>query len=555
MIKSKRINAGRFYYHNLYKDYIFNFERIGEFYQYDYRKPESYRKRLHYLQSSYEEKNRLKVYEFLKNYNKSIGCGPKTLENIEKFKSKNSAVIVGGQQPGFLSGPLFIIFKILTILKLSNFFQEELKIPIIPCFWNASDDSDLSQVDDLNIIGDNELVNIKLDLLDFSRKNRYSDIYISSNKFEEVVRRLEDILYPTDFKSKIIDFYKNRITEAFKNDSAARTKISISTFFSDVITGMFSDYGIVIIDPADIELKKLSFDLLEFDADNHCQMSNFINSAGKKLDELNYHHQLDSIPETLNFFYCREGIRYKIYSDDKNWFEIEGKRYGRQELQNLFRKNPSNISLNVVLRPLLQDRLFPVLCSISGPGEIGYFAQLKPVYDIYHLEMPVIYPRFSATIIEKSIGKTLTKLQITNKKLESGKEEIIKQEIDEKTKINLPELMKTLGNDIQTRLEELEKIFMDFEMNISSSFDRIKRNLKKEIGVLNKKIYSELKRQNEFTIESVNKVYINIFPNNNLQEREISIITYLNKYGFEFINNLYSIIEPLDFSHKFLEII
>ena len=94
---------------------------------------------------------------------------------------------------------------------------------------------------------------------------------------------------------------------------------------------------------------------------------------------------------------------------------------------------------------------------------------------------------------------------------------------------------------------------MDTDINISHSFDRIKRNMKKEISVLENKIYSELKKQDEFILEGVNKVYTNIFPNNNLQEREINITTYLNKYGFKLVDELYSAIEPFGFLHKFLE--
>jgi len=169
--------------------------------------------------------------------------------------------------------------------------------------------------------------------------------------------------------------------------------------------------------------------------------------------------------------------------------------------------------------------------------------------------MPVIYPRFSATIIENKIKKLLKKLNITDVMLESGKEETIKQIVGKMSEIDLEGLMLNLEKDIQTKLEELEKIFFDFEMNISDSFDRIKRNLKKEVKVLNKKLYSELKKQNEFIVESVNKIYRNIFPHGNLQEREINILSYLNKYDFGIMDDLYHVIKPLNFTHKFLEII
>ncbi len=554
MIESKEINTEKFYYNHLFRDYIFNFENVGEYYQYDYRNIDSYRKRVLDLKTDYDKENRSKIYNILKDYNKNIGCSQKTIENIEKLKSKKSAVIIGGQQPGFLTGPIFIIFKILTILKVSSYFEKELKIPIIPCFWNASDDNSFNQIDNLNVI-DKEITNIKLDLPDFDPKTRYSDIYLADSRFKEAIEKLESILYFTSFKTEVMDFYKNILASALKNCSNPKGEINVSSFFSVIITRMFSGYGLVIIDPADVELKKLSCNLLEFDISKHCQISHLINSTGKKLNSCGYHSQLSSTPGTLDFFYCVDGIREKIYSDSDNLFEISDKRYNKKEFWDLLIEKPAAISLNVILRPLLQDKLLPVLCSICGPGESSYYAQLKPVYNLYGLKMPVIYPRFSATVVEKKIKRLIVKLKITDIELESSKEEIIRQAVSKRLKIDMGKLVLNLESDIQIKLEKLEKSFSDLEMNISSSFDRIKRNIKKEIKVLNKKLYSELKRQNKFTVEGINKIYMNIFPDNNLQEREINIISYLNRYGFDFIDDLYSAVTPLDFRHKFLEII
>jgi len=554
MIESKGINTEKFYYNDLFRDYIFNFENVCEYYQYDYRNIDGYKKRVSDLKTGYDEENRSKIYNILKDYNKNIGCSKKTIENIEKLKSPKSAVVIGGQQPGFLTGPIFIIFKILTILKVSSYFEKELKIPIIPCFWNASDDNSFNQIDNLNIIN-KVITNIKLDLSDFDPKTRYSDIYLTDNRFKEAIEKMESILHFTSFKTEIMYFYKNILANALKNCSNTKGEINVSSFFSTIITRMFSGYGLVIIDPADVELKKLSCNLLEFDVSKHYQISHLINSTGKKLNSCGYHSQLSSTPGTLDFFYCVDGIRKKIYSDSDNLFEISDKRYDKKEFWDLMIEKPSAISLNVILRPLFQDKLLPVLCSICGPGESSYFAQLKPVYNIYGLKMPVIYPRFSSTIVEKKIKKLIVKLKITDIELGSSKEEIIRQAVSKRLKIDPGKLVPDLESDIQVKLEKLENVFLDLEMSISSSFDRIKRNIKKEIKVLNKKLYSELKRQDEFTVEGINKIYMNIFPDNNLQEREISVISYLNRYGFGFIDDLYSTLKPMDFMHKILEII
>jgi len=553
MISPWGINIKQFYSNDLFRDYIFDFRNVMEFYEYDYRKIENYRKRIFDIEADYDEKNRIKIYDILKNYNKKIGCSKSTLKNIERFKSKRSLVVIGGQQPGFLTGPIFIIFKILTVLKLSSYFKNKLKVPVIPCFWNASDDSNIGQIDNLNIIN-GEIANIKLDLSDFDLKTRYSDIYLDPVRIKKAIEKVAGIIRSTDFTSEIIDFYKSALKDTVNNCTDADGKINIPSFFSSVITRMFSDHGIVMVDPAGTELKKLSLDLLEFDMENHDKITDLIVSTGRRLNSKGYHSQLNPVVDTLDFFLKLRNSRIKIYSKDNKSFRVSGNSYHKKELQGLIKENPGDVSLNVVLRPLLQDSCLPVLCSVCGPGEVSYFAQLKTVYEIMGMKMPVIYPRFSATVIESNVKKLILELKIKYTELGCGREEAIKKVIGKNLKIDLSKSIKGLENDIKKRLEALEKNIEGNKMNVSSSFDRIKRNIKKEIEVLHKKIYSEYKKQNEFMVKGVDKLYLNIFPNGNLQEREINIISYLNKYGFRFIDDLYESLEPLDFLHRFLEI-
>jgi len=85
-----------------------------------------------------------------------------------------------------------------------------------------------------------------------------------------------------------------------------------------------------------------------------------------------------------------------------------------------------------------------------------------------------------------------------------------------------------------------------------SAFDRIERNFKKEIEVLTKKLYSEFEKSNELIFANLDKIYLNIFPENKLQERIVNIFNYINKYDFKLIDNLYNLVKPFDFFHKLL---
>lgn len=552
-IELKKVDLRKFYYNNLYRDYIFNFDKIRNYYQYDFRRIDSYKKRFEDISLNYNHSLRPEVCSILKKYNKSLGCSRKTIENIDALGDNKSAVVIGGQQPGLLTGPVFIIYKILTVLKVSSFLENKLKRKMVPCFWNASDDNNLEQVNNLAILNKN-LENITLDLTGVKEGIKYSRIYLKTDDFKRVIDSLSNVIKPTDFKGTIVDFLNECLNAAADSSFAGDSGTSISYFFSVIISRMFSDYGLIVIDPAVEELKSLSCSLLTYDIDNHKKISSIVNDAGDKLREDGYHSQINSQTETLNFFLDLKGAREKIIEVSKGYFAAGDKRFTREGLIKHIEKNIKDISLNVIMRPLLQDSVLPVMCCICGPGEVSYFSQLKKIYDLVDVRLPIIYPRFSATIIEKRIKKVLDRFEIRDADLQLDREKLTRKIIEERLNLNLDELMAEFKNDMEESIKRIEKNISNYEMNISSSFDRIKRNIKKETSVLEKKLYSEYKKQNSYVTGSLNKVYQSLFPYNNLQERELSVWDFINKYGFDFTGSLYLKLKPLSFSHKFIEI-
>ena len=74
-----------------------------------------------------------------------------------------------------------------------------------------------------------------------------------------------------------------------------------------------------------------------------------------------------------------------------------------EQIRTILESKPESFSPNVVLRPVCQDYLLPTGAYVGGPGEVAYFAQLKGVYEFFEVDMPPLFPRATATIIERRI--------------------------------------------------------------------------------------------------------------------------------------------------------
>jgi bacillithiol synthase len=557
-MKIADIKNEKFYYNKLYYDYIFNFEKLKDFFTYDYRTVDSYVSRIDHVKNSYNNKFRKIVAEALLEYNPSINCGHKTVENINLLKKEETLVVIAGQQPAILTGAIFAIYKILTVLNTADYLKNKFRLNVIPLFWNASDDNDLPEIKSIKIL-DSQLEKISIDVPEYLSGFSYSKIILPIDEFENVSRKMLDNLNDSDFKNHIAIFLEE-IIENLKSGNK-RSGISISKFYSLVLAKLFKDSGLVIIDPEIPEIKKLATTLIDFDINNINKINSLVDFNGKELVSEGYHEQLKLMKGNMDFFLNTENGRERIKSRSENSFIFEKSfmskknELDKNSLKDVIFKNISNVSLNVILRPLFQDYILPNIATICGPGEISYYAQLKDVYTLFGSELPILYPRMSATLIENKVKKAVVKININYEDLESNQDILAGKILKKMMGFDFPKYLNNLESDmehvLQKHLNEIKRY--DIE-EVDAAFGRINQNLKKEIEILGKKVINEYKKKNVLIVESISKIYNNILPGSKLQEREINIFEFINKYGFGIIDDINCDFKVFEFLHKFLEI-
>ncbi len=544
-LKSTKVHKKLYYYNDLFYDYLFHFEKLSSFFDYDYRQMGSYKKRMQKVSDSYDKGLRQNIADRLVAYNRGLGCSTKTLENIEKIKDKRSAVVIGGQQPGLVMGPIFLIYKIITIIKTAAFLQEKLSVDVVPMFWNASDDSDFSQIEQFTLLSEG-LHAYSLQAVDRYRGFMFSKIPLVEAEFKGIMGFVKKSLRESDFKEEILDL----IEKCLKDDQ----KMTIPFFFSKICSSLFSKDGLVIIDPNEGGIKEFSSKIIKTEMEKSKQISRSVNQAGLGLKEKGYHAQLKAIDRSLNIFYNNDSGRSKIFMEEDK-YRIGNDVFKKADIWDNVLKDKTEISLNVILRPVFQDSILPVLCTVCGPSEVSYFAQLKDAYRFFNMELPIIYPRFMATLAEKKVKKTMDDIGLEYEMLEMDKDKQVNEAVKRKVDHDINASMGHLRADLNTRLKEFEKELLKNYNTIGSSFDRIKRNLNKEIDILEKKVLSEQKKKNKYIIDAADKIFLNLFPKDMMQERTINIFSYINKYSFTMLDDIIEQYEPFDFYHKIIEFV
>ncbi len=540
------IPGDRFYYNRLFHDYIFEYSRLKGFFRYDHGSLEAFKERIHKIGMTYDQGYREASVPVLEQMNRRLGAGKKTMENISGLREKDSVVIIGGQQPGLFTGPMFIIYKIITILKLSRFIQENTGTEVIPCFWNASDDSSLDQADRLGLPGDT-FDEIILDTSGISPGTRLSHVRLDISHYEDVLKKMGILIPGTGKGGEWEKFLQGSLD--FMAAGKDNKSISLADLFSHIILKLFSEWGPVIIDPSDAGIKRLGLSFLEWDIKNHAGIKKSIQEKGKSLIRAGYHAQLEPNRDVLDFFINRDGIRSRVSIEPGGKYVYREDKYSAQDLLQIAGSEPSSVSWNVVLRPLIQDTVFPVAATVCGPGETGYFAQLGGVYRLKGIDMPVIYPRFSATIMEKKIYRYMEKIKTGKDLLALDRQDAVKKILKDSQGKDLEKVIEDLERGIVSSIDDARDRIEKNGLDALSSFDRIRRNLGKEIKVLSQKLLSALKKQSQLLVKSIDIIYARLFPDGILQERKVNIFYYTGRYGMDIINILYKSYAPFKKGH------
>ena len=529
----------------LFLDYLYDFEKLKGFYKYNFRDKEQFIAKFKQLSESPKEfRNELST--IINNQYKSFDPSSKTLKNISLLKNKETVAVVTGQQLGILGGPLYTFYKIITAIKLCSHLSERYdNYHFVPVFWLEGDDHDFEEVRSINVLNDNNEL-IKISYNDEATEEEQNRGSIGHLKLKESIGQFlkdyENQLRNTEFKNPIMENLKSFYTEekTFKEP------------FKELLFWLFDQYGLVIFDPQDVKVKELLKPVFKKEINDFRNHTEKLVNISASLEEL-YHAQVKIRP--INLFYNYDEGRYVI-EPIENEFRLKGKRkkFTLEELINLIEIEPEKFSPNVLLRPICQDFLFPTGFYIGGPSEVAYFAQILPLYEFYDIDPAIIYPRSSVTILEKTLKSVLEKYGLSVKDIFTDPNKLKNQIINNVSDKNLEEIFKETKNQIDLAFDNLKEKLFELDKTMGDVTSKYRLKVLGYIDELKGKAAETQKKRYEITLRQIDKASANLFPEMNLQERELSFFHYANKYGVDVLKKIFEELAINKFEHQVIEL-
>lgn len=530
---------------NLFLDYLYEFENVAEFYKYDFRVKEKFIGIFNRIIESRKNKD-LNFSNIIKDqYNSLPSQSEITLSNIASIDDKRTLAVVTGQQLGLFGGPLYTFYKIITAIKLAQQLKMRYEeYNFVPVFWLEGDDHDFNEIRWIKIINNQNVlteINYSNEIPEEESKKSVGTLTISS-EIRATLDMLKSELRETEFSPALL----KKLEEIYSEGK------TIKQAFKELIFWLFDKYGLIILDPQDIEIKKILIPLFTKEIEGFREHTQKLVLTSAKLEEI-YHAQVKIKP--VNLFYSTDDGRYSIEPvDDMFRLKRKRKQFTKNELMDSIKSEPEKFSPNVLLRPICQDYLLPTAFYVAGPGEIAYFAQVTPLYDFFKIETPLIYPRASATIIEKNIQSNLNKFNLELKDIFIRTDNLKEQVIASISENNLDNTFEKANNQIALAFDELKAVLFSIDKTISDSSEKYRDKVFSSLNELKGKAIQAQKKKHEISLKQIDKISEALYPTENLQERVLNFIYFSNKYGDSFIDKIFDELQINSFEHQIIKL-
>jgi bacillithiol biosynthesis cysteine-adding enzyme BshC len=510
----------------LINDYQHQKQKIMD--HFDYAPFQGYEQRI--IDINNREYKRDQLSELLYTVNKRWNAPQSTLTNIERLKHEDSVVVIGGQQAGLMTGPLYAVNKVISIIQLARQQEEILNIPVIPVFWIAGEDHDYDEINHVFFMKEQSL---KKHILaqQVSEKQSITHIDINRAEAEKWLNELFEQLNETSYTKDIYTTVKSCLNQS-------NTYVD---FFARLIFQLFQEQGLVLVDSASPEMREIETDYFIQLIENQPDIAEGVYTAFQELSQTGYSISLDVGLNDGHLFIYENKERVLLERNAAGeWVGKQDEiKLTTEQLLEIAKYSPTRLSNNVVSRPIMQEFVFPSLAFIGGLGEISYWAVLKPAFHALGLKMPPVIPRLSLTFIDRKIEKKLKKFAIDGSfAVNHGVEERKGNWLAAQNNPPLGHMLEQIKQAIDDAHRPLRKVAEGIRADLGELANKNLEVLFRDIDFLQERIYKVVEDKFAEQLADFNLIQQTLYPNNGLQERIWNPLQLINDHGLRFIEQL-----------------
>jgi bacillithiol synthase len=443
-------------------------------------------------------------------------------QRLDRFVREGGAMVTTGQQTGFLTGPLYTIYKALSAVALARHLESRLGVLVLPVFWCASEDHDWDEVNHVVVLNPRGRARRFVLPGDDPRPLPMSERVLVGD-LDELCDDIIQYIAPQGNNRSCL----KSLLHPYR--AAGRT---VAQAFGDAVAALLGSRDLLLTDAADPALKEASKTVLRSALIDAAAHEEALRERTGELEGAGYGGQVAVLAGGTNLFLHGDEGRQRVYRRGSD-FVIRERRgvLERDGLLSRLEAEPRRFSPNVLLRPVVESAVFPTLAYVGGPGEIGYFGQVGALFERLAMRPPVVVPRYAGLILERSSERRLKRLRLEPEELAAGRdvlrERLARRELPPSAVSMLESLRARLIDGYERLIGEVEGIDSTLARSLGSIRDR---------GLLDahraeRKIVRAVKRGDAIRQVQLERVLDTLRPAGQPQDRVLNVSPFLARHG------------------------
>ena len=509
----------------LVADYAFDYEKVSGFFAGDPRDARAWREAIARTQA--HPRSRDAIADLIQAQQLGRGAPRAALDAGALLRHPTTVAIVTGQQAGLFGGPLFTLLKALTAIQLADRVRREHNVPAVAVFWIDAEDHDWDEVKTCRVL-DAQLTPHAVDVGQPPGAHAGSVARVTLDaSIGAVIDGLASLLPQTEFTPSLLEGLRG----------AYRPGAGMADAFGRWIESVLGGRGLIVYDAADPAAKPLAAGVFQREIEGAGETARLAAAAGDAMDARGYHAQVMPQPGTVALFHLNSG-REAIRMQSGDTFSVGDRTESKATLLARAKQAPQEFSPNVLLRPVVQDTIFPTICYVAGPSELVYLGQLRGVYEAFGVPMPLMQQRASATLLDSNAARFLARhdvsLEVLRAQDEAALNALLETQLPPGVEASLTEVTHQLEQRMERVAASVKAIDATLENAARSALSRMQDDLKKLHG----KIIQAAKKKDETLRRQFQHAQAQAFPGGEPQERAIGFVSFLNKYGPPLVDRL-----------------
>jgi bacillithiol biosynthesis cysteine-adding enzyme BshC len=454
------------------------------------------------------------------------GAPPEARAAAALLPQTDTVAVVTGQQAGAFGGPLFTLLKAITAVQLARRTATEHRVPAVAIFWVDAEDHDWDEVRSSTVLdADLHPRTITLAAPEGAGKLPIAALELD-DRVGTAIEELRASLARTDFTDSVID----AIGDAW------RAGAGMGHAFARWLESLLGPYGLIVFESADPGAKPFVADLFARELQFPGRTSSLAAAAGDELSARGHQPQVVPQPDSVALFRL-DGSRTPIRRQG-DALAVGDQTYVPSVLAAEAVDHPERFSPNVLLRPLVQDTLFPTICYVAGPSELAYLGQLRGVYEHFGVPMPLMYHRATATLIDSATRRFLTRYDVRMEDLQPQDESALNRLLQSQLPATVEEALAEADAAMRRTLERIIEVLPAVDPTLAGAARTTLGKMEHDLRALQNKVIQAAKKRDETLRRQFYRAQAQIFPLGHPQERTLGVVFFLNRYGPALVDRL-----------------